>query len=139
MLNDFCHRNLEMRGKIFKSFLFLATVITLSFAWQKTSALSNSGYSPNILLQSAAYSSLPLLHLPGEHTAVFVTPEFLAEEETDNNFNPRSTTPADNTTPLITCCSAVSKNQHLSYSSFLAEYSPVPLFVLYHSWKSFVA
>lgn len=139
MLNDFCHRNSEMRSKIFHSFLFLATVFTLCVTWQKTPALNYSQYTQSILQQNTCNNYLLQLNLPGERTAVFLNREFLAEEETTNNSNSGTNSPAENATPHRFNGDATTQTNYLSFSDFIEEHSPVPLFVLYHAWKSFIA
>ncbi len=79
------------------------------------------------------------LHLPVESAPVPNDREVPSENEQEDDLDSDSNTMANEQTSFNIFDLVVTENWTADYSSFIQNRSSVPLFVLYHSWKTYLS
>lgn len=138
-----------MRSRFFQYFLVFTAALALSFGWQNLSATANSApvnttFQQDIIAQlstTTPCSKITQLHLPFEQAPVTAHREIPDENETEDDFEFETDTdlPQQEQNLFSAFGTTATTNLFTRSSAFIHNRTAVPLFVLYHSWKSFMS
>ncbi len=134
----------KMGKKTFQYFLVFTAAILLSlFSWQKSAATRDNAtqgtFLHNDISSISSYCEFAKLDLPFESTPTPVDCEVPNENEQEDDFDSDSNLLSEEQTPFNIFGLVAVENWFAQPSSFIQNRSSVPLFVLYHSWKTYLS